>query len=194
MASYPATFDVDRPEKFQRPQVFIRIIVYIVLSFVNGLAYLGLPVITAIWISQKGGQKFLEEDGPKITGWLRWIMALFAYQFILMDQFPSSEGDTAVRYEVTPSGTPTVGSAILRIFTSIPSAICVGVLMYVSAVIWVIAAIMVLLQETYPQGLYDFQRGVIRWEGRLLAYHASLVGEYPPFALDMGTEAQAATA
>jgi hypothetical protein len=29
---------------------------------------------------------------------------------------------------------------------------------------------------------------VLRWETRLVAYHASLVDEYPPFAFD--TEAQ----
>ena len=45
---------------------------------------------------------------------------------------------------------------------------------------------MVLIQESYPEGLYDFQCGVVRWQARLLVYHASLVDGYPPFAFDMG--------
>jgi hypothetical protein len=48
--------------------------------------------------------------------------------------------------------------------------------------------VMVLIQENYPDGLYNFQRGVLRWEARLLGYHASLVDQYPPFALDTGPE------
>jgi hypothetical protein len=63
----------------------------------------------------------------------------------------------------------------------------------VSGVILLIAAIMVLIQENYPDGLYNFQRGVLRWEARLLGYHASLVEKYPPFALDTGAEEAAAT-
>jgi hypothetical protein len=51
---------------------------------------------------------------------------------------------------------------------------------------------MVLVQENYADGLYDFQRGVLRWEARLLAYHSSLIEQYPPFALDTGPESSPA--
>ena len=46
----------------------------------------------------------------------------------------------------------------------------------------------ILVRETYPAALYDFQRGVLRWQARLLAYHASLVDEYPPLAFYTGPE------
>jgi len=186
-ADYPVTFDVTRPQKFEKPQVFLRIIVYFILSFVSGLAILGLPILAAIWISQKGSQKFLEEDGPKIKGWLRWIIALYAYLYMLTDRFPSDTPDD-VRFEVQTGGSPTVGSALLRLIYSIPSAFVLGVLSWVAAVIWLIAAVQVLMRESYSDGLYDFQRGVVRWATRLLAYHASLVDPYPPFALDTGPE------
>ncbi|MFQ5473211.1 MAG: DUF4389 domain-containing protein, partial [Dehalococcoidia bacterium] len=39
-----------------------------------------------------------------------------------------------------------------------------------------------------PEGLYNFNLGVMRWEARLLAYHSSLVDPYPPFSLDTGQE------
>ena len=50
---------------------------------------------------------------------------------------------------------------------------------------------MILIQETYPGGIYNYLRGVLRWQARLLAYMASLVDEYPPFALDMESEGTA---
>ncbi|MBE3110942.1 MAG: DUF4389 domain-containing protein [Acidobacteria bacterium] len=192
MTGYPVTFDVVRPQKFERPQIFLRILLWILLSWIVGLAFLVLPIASAIFVSQKGSQKFLEEDGPKITGWLRWIIAFYAYLFILTDRFPSEKAEELVRFEVQPAGTPTVGSALLRLIFSIPSAFVLSILLMVSEVIWVIAAIMVLVQENYPEGLFDFQRGVLRWEARLLGYHASLVDQYPPFALDTGSEGSSA--
>jgi hypothetical protein len=186
---YPVTFDVvARPEKFQRPQVLIAILVAIVLGVVMWLAYLAFPIIAAISISQKGSEKYLDEDGPKMTGWLRSIVSYYAYVFFLIDRLPSEGVEERVKFEVQRGGSPTVGTALLRWIYSIPSAIVVGVLGAVSEVLWVIAAIMVLVQENYPDGIYDFQRGVVRWEARLLGYHASLVEPYPPFSLDTGPE------
>ena len=197
--SYPVTFDVDRPEKFERPQVFLRILVAVILSILGGalgwifgLVYLVLPVVAAIFVSQKGGEKYLAEDGPRVTGWLRWIVSFYAYLGILTDRFPTEKPEEIVQFEVQTSGTPTVGSALLRLIYSIPSALVLSILAIVSAVIWLIAAVMVLVQENYADGLYNFQRGILRWEARLLGYHASLVEQYPPFALD--TEPEAAPA
>ena len=187
-ADYPVTFGITRPEKFERPQLFLRIIVYFFLSFVSGLVYLGFPILAAIWISQKGSQKFLEEDAPRITGWLRWLIALYAYLALLTDRFPTEKPEEIIHLQVQTSGSPSVGSALLRLIYSIPSAFVLSILGMVAAVIWLIAAVWVLIQEKYPQGLYDFQCGVLRWEARLLGYHASLVDQYPPFALDTGAE------
>ncbi len=193
-ASYPASFDVDRPDKFERPHLVIRIVVAIILSIIGalgwilGLVYLAFPVIAAIFISQKGPQKFLEEDGPRMASWIRWVLALYAYVAILTDRFPTEKPEDIIHFEVQTGGSPTVGSALLRLIYSIPSAFVLSLLGIVSAIIWLIAAVMVLVQENYADGLYDFQRGVLRWEARLLAYHCSLVEPYPPFALDTGPE------
>jgi hypothetical protein len=196
MTDYPVTFDVVRPEKFQRPHMVIRILVLIILSilagaigWILGLVYLVFPVLAAIYISQKGAEQFLQQDGPRMTGWLRWVIALYTYLAILTDRFPTEKPEEIVRFEVRTTGTPTVGSALLRLIFSIPSAFVLGLLSIVGGILWIIAAIMVLVQENYPDGMYNFQRGLMRWEARLLGYHASLVDQYPPFALDMEPEA-----
>ncbi len=193
---YPVIFDVARPEKFQRPHVVIRVLVLLVLALLGGilgwffgLVYLAFPIMAAIFISQKGSEKFLQEDGPRMTAWLRWILALYAYLFILTDQFPTESPESIVRFEVKTSGTPTAGSALLRIILAIPSAFVLGLLGIVGGIILIVAAIMVLIQENYPDGLWGFQLGLLRWEARLLAYMSSLVEPYPPFALDTGPEA-----
>lgn len=194
--NYPVLFNVERPEKFERPQVVLRILVIIILSvlagalgWIFGLVYLGFPVIAAIFISQKGGEKYLQDDAPKVIGWLRWVLALYSYLWLLTEKFPTAAPETIVKYEVQTGGTPTVGSALLRLILAIPSAFVLALLSIVGAIIWIIAVIMVLIQETYPEGMYNFQLGIMRWQARLLAYIASLVDPYPPFALDTGPEA-----
>jgi len=163
-------------------------LVAVVLSWVIGLVYLVFPILAAVYISQKGSEKFLQEDGPKMTGWVRWLVAYYAYITFLTDRFPSERVEELVKFDVQLGGTPTVGSALLRLIYSIPSYFVLSLLGIVSEILWIIAAVMVLAQENYPDGIFDFQRGVVRWGARLLAYHTSLVDLYPPFALDMGAE------
>ena len=159
-AAYPVTLDIARPEKFERPHIFIRILVVVILSILAGaigwilaLVYLVFPVLAAIFVSQKGPEKYLEDDGPRMTGWLRWVLALYAYLGLLTDRFPTEKPEEIVRFEVKTGGAPTVGSALLRLIYSIPSALVLGLLGIVSAVILLIAAVMVLIHENYPDGL-----------------------------------------
>lgn len=198
MAAYPVTFDIARPEKFERPHIFLRILIFTILAIIGStfgllfglvyLVYLIFPTLAAIFISRRAPERFLEEDGPRMTGWLRWVIALYAYLGILTDRFPMEKPEEIVHYEVQTAGTPTVGSALLRLIYSIPSAIVLALLGIVAAIIWLIAAILILIRENYPEALYNFQRGVLRWQARLLGYHASLVDKYPPFALDTQPE------
>ena len=188
---YPVTLELDRPPKIGRPQVLLRIAILILASWIAGsggwlgLIALGLPVVAAILISQKGGARYLTEDGDRVTGWVTFIVGVLAYIALLTEELPGG-GRKPVRLNVVRSGTPTVGSALLRIILAIPSAIVIALIGIVGWVVWVVAAISILISERYPESLWNFQCGVVRWEARLLAYLASLVEEYPPFAFDTG--------
>lgn len=192
-AAHPVTFTVTRPEKFERSQIFLRMMVIIVLAllagsliWILGAVYLAFPVLAAILISQRSAEKFLEEDGPKMTEWLRWVLALYCYLFILTDRFPTDKPENLVGFDVRAGGSPAVGSALLRLIYSIPSVFVLLLLGLLSAVFWVIAIVTILVQESYPDSLYNYQAGVMRWLARLLGYHSSLTDVYPPFALDTG--------
>jgi hypothetical protein len=196
MAAYPVSFDVvARPEKFERPQLALRVLILVILAilsvisaFVLGLLYLAVPVYAALLVSQKGGETYLAERGGPMRTILHWYLAIYAYLDLIAERFPSEKPEEVVRFDVTPGGSPTVGSALLRLIMSIPSAFVLGILGIVGAVIWLIAAVSILINENYSDGLYNFQLGLNRWQARLLAYHASLVDEYPPFAVDSGPE------
>jgi hypothetical protein len=184
--AYPVTFDVDRPEEpFDKAQIVLRVLLMIVISVIagsiSGLAYWGLPVVAAILISQRGAERYLADAETGPIRWLRYIMGLFSYIALASDQLPLDRPDD-VNLQVRPTGTPTVGSALLRIILAIPHAIVLAILGIAFAVVWLIAVISILIYGTYPGWAFDFIRGYLRWNARVLAYMASLVDEYPPFS------------
>lgn len=189
----PVSFEIERPAAFKREHVFLRVAVLIVVGWVGhpwGLLWLGLPLVAAILVSQKGGQRYLDENGPAVTRVLNWILDLAAYLALLTDELPGGSGH-AVRFQVERSGSPTVGSALLRILWAIPSLIVLAILSFVGAIVWLIAAVSVLVDERYGEGLWRFLAGLVRWEAHLLAYLASLVDDYPPFTLARGSVSSA---
>ena len=178
--------EIERPQSFQRAHVFLRIALLVVIGWLGhpwGLLWLGLPVIASILVSQKGGQRYLDENGPTMTRALNWILDLVAYLALLTDELPG-QGGHPVRFRVERSGSPTVGSALLRILYAIPSLIVLAILAFVGSIVWLAAVVLVLVAERNPEGLWGFLLALVRWEAWLLAYLASLVDEYPPFTLE----------
>ena len=201
MSGYPVFFAVTRPEKFDRAQIALRILILIVFSFFGltmgalfALLYILLPTIAAGMLSQRGPSRFLAEGSPRVVRGLRWVMSAYAYMALLTDRFPAFEPDDGVRFAIEPDassvpgqrGEPSVKTALFRLALSLPSALVLGILAIVSWFVWLGAALLIVIGESYPEALYDFQCGVLRWQARLLAYHASLVEVYPPFTFDAG--------
>jgi Domain of unknown function (DUF4389) len=186
--SVPVTFDVQRPPAFQRAHVVVRVVSLAVLGWIThpfGLLWPAVPAVASILISRKGGQRYLDEDGPAVTGVLGWILSLLAYLALLTDELPAP-GEDRVRFQVERSGSPTANSALKRILLAIPSLIVLAILTFVGAIVWVIAAVRVLVDESYPESLWRFLLGILRWEACVLAYLASLTDDYPPFSLETG--------
>ena len=189
---YPALFDVRKPARYDRVQLALRFVVLLVFSAISapigsltGVLLLGLPVVAAVVISSKGAAAFQTETSKEIVRIVRWVLSFYSYLALLTDRFPQfSEPDTLVRFELAPSGTPTTGSALLRLFTSIPYAVVLAAIGIAAWFVWLVCVVSVLATENVPPGLYEFLRGVMRWQARLFAYHSSLVEEYPPWSLD----------
>jgi hypothetical protein len=47
-----------------------------------------------------------------------------------------------------------------------------------------VAWFVILFTGSYPQGLFDFGVGALRWLLRVEAYLLLLIDEYPPFSLE----------
>jgi len=186
---YPVQVEVTSPSRFDRVQVLLRIALSIILGWIGITAgwiicmmFGVLPLIAAIAISSVGAVRYHSEIATRVWRVLGWFLELWAYMALLVDRFPIERGD--VRIDIRFTGVPTIGSALSRLITSIPSGIVLSVLWFVSGVVWLVAAVIVLLGGAMPASILAYQRGVLRWQARLVAYHASLVEEYPPFSID----------
>jgi hypothetical protein len=181
----PVAFDIERPPRFDRSQVAVRIGVLVVIGWMVqplGLLWFGLPIAAAVLISRKGGQRYLDEDGPTVVRVLNWIVDLAAYIALLTDQLPSRDSHV-VRFDVERSGAPTTRSALRRIVFAIPTLVALAVLTWIASIVWLIAMVLVFTKGTYPESWWHLLRGVVGWEARAIAYLASLTDQYPPFSL-----------
>ena len=130
--------------------------------------------------------------GTHITGirqftmfFLRWRVRAVAYFMLLEDKYPPF-GDMPypASVEVVDPAAPrdrvTVG---FRILLLIPHFIVFFFVLMAWCVTTVVAWFAIVLTGSYPQGLYGFGVGALRWYMRIEAYFLLLVDEYPPFSL-----------
>ena len=117
---------------------------------------------------------------------LAWRARVVAYVALLRDEYPPfGPGPYPVRYEAAYPDTPrNKWSVGLRIFYVIPHAIVLfflGIAWFITAVI---AWFAILFTGSYPEGLYQFAVGYLRWSLRVESYLLLLRDEYPPFSFE----------
>lgn len=192
MTTYPVDIHVESPDRFDRVQLLVRLVLAAALGFVGVTAgwlgfalYLALPSLAAVAISSRGSQSYLEDLGPPLARVLGWLVGFHAYMALVIDRVPLGERkDGGFHMHVRVGGRPTTGAALARLVTSLPAALLLLVLIPVTALVAVVGVVAVLVARSQPKGLLRFQRAVVCFAGRLAAYHAALVEPYPPFDLE----------
>ncbi len=72
---------------------------------------------------------------------------------------------------------------VFRPFLLIPHFFCLWFLSIAQFFVVFLAWWVVLFTGQYPQGMWEFNLGVSRWQSRAAAYVLALTDEYPPFSL-----------
>jgi hypothetical protein len=119
------------------------------------------------------------------TFYLRWRVRAVAYTALLRDEYPPF-GDDAypVKLEVSPAeGARDRLSVAFRPILALPHVLAVWALGIAWAVTTIIAWFAILFTGRYPETLYEFGVGVLRWNTRVEAYILLLHDDYPPFSL-----------
>jgi len=116
--------------------------------------------------------------------YMRWRVRALAYVMLLEDLYPPF-GEAPYPSTLTvddPIGPRDRVSVGIRLFLGIPHFIALVFLVFAWWVTSLVAWLAILLTGAYPQGLYDFGVGVLRWRLRVEAYMLLLVDDYPPFS------------
>ena len=131
----------------------------------------------------------------KYPGWwfdfnlnvVRFGNRVFAYLFILRDDYPSTDEEQAVHVSSRTrkaAGALNQWLPLVKWFLAIPHYIVLFFLYIAGVVLSVIGWFVVLFTGRYPRSFHDFVVGILRWSLRVEAYAFVLVTDrYPPFQL-----------
>jgi uncharacterized membrane protein len=191
---YPLTFSVDYPDReLNRVTTGFRLILAIPLLILLGLFARGhpasaglllfLPVLALVVLRQKYPRWWFDFNLLLV----RLEARIYSYLFLLRDEYPSVDQEQAVHLDIEyPDAKNDLNRwlPLIKWLAAIPHYI-VLVFLYIAAVVVVIIAwFAILFTGRYPQGMFDFVVGVLRWSLRVGAYAFLLVTDrYPPFSL-----------
>jgi hypothetical protein len=198
-AAYPVTYDVEpRISERNRLTVAFRPILAIphwllvgepgedVGGGVVGLAATIMAIISWFAIVFTGRQPRGLWDFTNF--YMRWRGNAVAYMALLRDEYPPfGPGDGSYPASFSVAGFPETRnrwSVGLRLIYAIPQLIVLFFLGIAWLVTVVIAWFAILFTGRYPEGLYTFGVGYMRWSFRVEAYLLLMRDEYPPFSLD----------
>ena len=118
--------------------------------------------------------------------YMRWLVRATAYLALLRDDYPPfGDGPYPTSFQVAyPTEQRDRWSVGLRFIYVIPHAVVLFFLNIALFLTSVIAWFAILFTGRYPEGLYRFAVGVLRWNVRVQAYALLMRDEYPPFRLD----------
>ena len=137
------------------------------------------------WFTLVFAGKHIIEIRQFTSFYLRWRVRALAYFMLLEDVYPPF-GDAPypasieVADPVSPRDRVTVG---LRILLAIPHMIVLFFVLLAWCFTTIAAWFIILFTGNYPQGLYQFGVGALRWRLRVESYMLLMVDEYPPFSL-----------
>ena len=117
--------------------------------------------------------------------YLRWRVRAVAYFMLLEDVYPPfGDAPYPASIEVADPVSPRDRVAVgLRILLVIPHIIVLFFVFLAWGFTTIAAWFIILFTGNYPQGLYEFGVGALRWGLRVETYMLLMVDEYPPFSL-----------
>jgi hypothetical protein len=191
---YPLTFAVEYPDReLNRVTTGFRLILAIPLLILLALFARGypasaglllfLPVLALLVLRQKYPRWWFDFNLLLV----RLEARIYSYLFLLRDEYPSVDDDQAVRLDIAYPDAKTDLNRwlpLVKWLLAIPHYIVLAFLYLAAVVVVIIAWFAILFTGRYPQAMFDFVVGVLRWSLRVGAYAFLLVTDrYPPFSL-----------
>ena len=202
VTGYPVQFDVDFPTRpLDRWSTAFRIVAAIPIlillgllssqamqnsdhttTFASGVGLLFLPIVLMIVFRQKYPRWWFDWN----VNLLRFSNRVGAYLALLDDRYPSTDEEQTVHLNLDYPDARQLNRwlPLVKWFLAIPHYV-VLLFLWIGAVVAVILAwFAILFTGRYPEGLFRYVVGVLRWSNRVTSYAFLLVtDQYPPFQL-----------
>ena len=117
-----------------------------------------------------------------LTGYLRWLSRVYAYLYLLTDEYPPftlADAEYPVRLAAMPGQLNRL-AVLFRIFLLIPCAIVNGVVTYGALTVFqFVSWLIVLITGRMPDTIYQALSAVLRYQLRVIGFGAMLTSTYP---------------
>jgi hypothetical protein len=117
-----------------------------------------------------------------LTGYLRWLSRVYAYLYLLTDEYPPftlADAEYPVRLATMPGQLNRL-AVLFRIFLLIPCAIVNGVVTYGALTVFqFVSWLIVLITGRMPDTIYQALSAVLRYQLRVIGFGAMLTSTYP---------------
>jgi hypothetical protein len=186
-STYPLVFDVEYPERLSRWLIFVKwllavphwIILYALMAVAQAITVIAWFAILFTGRYPKGLFVF-------VVGIYRWYYNVIAYAALLRDDYPPfslSAGQYPLTFDVEYPGRLSRLLIFFKWLLIIPHLIVLVLLGIVYWITLVIAWFAILFTARYPEGLFKYAVGILRWGARVNAYVMLMRDDYPPFSL-----------
>ena len=190
-APYPLRFGVERPEKSSRllnGLWFIKLILaiphFLILYALMAVMYVILLIAFFAILFTKKFPRGLFDFAVNV---MRWNANVAAYLGMMRDEYPPFSWDPGkypVTFEVDYPETLGRFAPLYKWILAIPNMIVLYLVLLVASVLWFIAWLAIIFTGQFPQGMFNFIVGTLRWTYRTNAYALYLMrDDYPPFSM-----------
>src|SRR3990170_3846681 len=172
--SYPLTYDVEYPAELSRWLIFIKFLLAIPHFIVLYALSIATGVVTFIaWFAILFTKRYPREMFSFVVNVNRWSANLGAYILLLRDEytpFSWEVGKYPVTYDVAYPEELSRWLIFIKWLLAIPHIIVLYFLFIVASLALVVAWFAILFTKRFPESLFRFVVGVMRWQQRVNAY------------------------
>lgn len=178
---------VDYPDRLSRLLIFVKWLLafphLLALAFVS----IAVMIVTFIaWFAILITGKYPEGMWRFSYGYHKWTTRVNAYVGLMRDEYPpfSLDADYPARLSLEY---PTHLSRLLifiKWLLIIPHSFVLYFISLAAYIVTIIAWFAILFTGRYPEGLFRFYEGYLRWTERVNAYVLLLTDDYPPFSME----------
>lgn len=177
---------VEYPDRLSRLLIFVKWLLVIPHLLALMFVSLAVMIITLIaWFAILFTGKYPENLWRFTLGYHMWTTRVNAYAGLMRDEYPpfSLEAEYPAYVELQYPERLSRWLIFIKWLLIIPHTFVLYFVSLAASIVTLIAWFAILFTGRYPEGLFRFYEGSLRWTERVNAYVLLLTDDYPPFSL-----------